>query len=213
MSSISLEPILERFAELLADRFAHRSHTSEDSIRYTFFLALVEAGVSPRDITLEEDFPDHPDCHIDTIVYEREGRRSLLLEFKYHRARDVAKDVKQPTTQLAGDLFRDLFRLAYVQAYWKCPAYFVYVTDAGMAGYFRRREGILGQFLDLPLGDSLHFGRDTLGGRAATFTKSLGQFYGYPGTLSRLYSKSLPHDHILRVYTVEHLPSTVYEYR
>lgn len=201
-------PVLDHFVSLLSERFAEGVFTSEDAIRYTFFHALTaEGGYSPRAVTLEEPLPHHRGRRIDTVVYDRGGRRVLILEFKYHRIAAAT----QPKPQLAGGIFRDLFRLAYAQATWRSTALFVYATDAGMADYLRRPRHGLDRFFDLAPGQTLEVGAESVQGRSPTFVKSLEGFL-YPGAITCVRKLSLPSDQHLRVYSVEHKPAAIYRY-
>ena len=52
----ALAPALNLFAELLERRLKRGVFTTEDAVRYTFFIALVQAlSLQPEDIVLEHD--------------------------------------------------------------------------------------------------------------------------------------------------------------
>ena|SRR5213593_1895018 len=130
-----LAEAFERFANLLTERLELRVFTTEDSIRYTFYAALVASGLKHTDLVLEFPHPAIPEAEIDTIVREGDGRQPVAIEFKYDRANPGGTN--QNRTKRAAAALVDIYRLVKVPPSLATVKYFVYVTDGEMAGYFR----------------------------------------------------------------------------
>jgi hypothetical protein len=197
-----LSEVLSLFVGLLAERLEHGIHTTEDSVRYLFFHACMgKGGVTPNMLTLEEPLPiqvaGETNQRVDSVVYDTQGRRSLALEFKYHR---VGK-TSQPAPQNAGDLFSDVFRLGSLNAAWSCPGCFVYLTDAGMGNYLKQPRHGLQPFFMLGPGEVLPVSETILSGRSATFLKRAGMPRSC--VVTGLANEKMPADHHLRVYRVD----------
>jgi len=77
---------LESFAELIDQRIKRGACTTEDSVRYTFFVALTAAlGIAPDELVLEQAHPRIRGAEIDTFIPDL-GGRAVAVEFKYDRA-------------------------------------------------------------------------------------------------------------------------------
>jgi hypothetical protein len=201
--------LLDHFGRLLNERIECGTCTCEDAIRYTFFHSLISnAGYRHFDISLEEPLPYHPTRRVDTVVRNRRGEREMIVEFKYHRT----KLASQPKPQLAGSLYCDLFRLAFAQAKIRSQAFLVYVTDKGMAEYLSKpKHDSHGLFL-LGEGASITIGSATIARRPNTFLKALKGFSGYPATIRCAYRRDFRNGEELVVFSVTHLPDTVYDW-
>jgi hypothetical protein len=175
------------FCTLLRTRFEKRVHTSEDSVRYTFFAALLRHGIEPEEVVLEYPHLGVPDKKVDTVLL-REQQPFCAMEFKYYRAGMR----NSPTTEKAGDLFRDLSRLVLFTE--PVVRYFVYVTDAEMAGYKALRE-----LFDLGVANELVLHEAYFAGRRATFLKRMGN-WPCAAKVRTLVSVAMPNDHHLRIY-------------
>lgn len=93
----------ERFAELLGRRLTKGVFTTEDSVRYTFFTALLEwERLAPEDIVLEHRHPTIASALIDTWIPQLNGA-GFAFEFKYDR--DIPSGKNSPRTQRAGKKF------------------------------------------------------------------------------------------------------------
>jgi hypothetical protein len=122
------------FAQLLSERLARGILTTEDTIRYTHYLALIRsAGLHHTQITLEHPHPGLPKALVDTVISGTADRESAAFEFKYDRAGNSNGN----RTQRAGKALNDLFRLGKLPDAFAAAKYFVYVTDTEMAKYFR----------------------------------------------------------------------------
>ncbi len=132
------------FARLLGERIRAGVHTTEDSVRYTFYSALNTRGrFSHTEIVLEYPHPTIPGAEIDTLVQPRVGE-SAAIEFKYDRGNRGGTN--QNRTQRAGAALADVFRLVKVPNEVAANRYFLYVTDEEMAAYFKNPNNRLHQF-------------------------------------------------------------------
>ena len=133
-SQSALEPALYLLAELLERRLKRGVFTTEDAVRYTFFIALVQAlSLQPEDIVLEHDHGAIARAKIDTWIPSFEGH-AYGIEFKYDRPIPSGKNA--PLTQKAGQIIKDMFRLAKIDTTLKAETVFVYLATREMAGYF-----------------------------------------------------------------------------
>lgn len=97
MDISKFNPVFEDFTSLLRKRLSHGIrpgeeiygiytpegiHTTEDSIRYTFFAALLRGlHLEPHQIILERPFNNKE--QVDTYFQWQDG--AVAVEFKYHR--------------------------------------------------------------------------------------------------------------------------------
>jgi hypothetical protein len=202
---MAIEPTLERFGELLHLRLERDIFTTEDSVRYTFFAALLEkGGLYPHDIVLEHRHPSIAGAEIDTWA-PTFGGRGLAVEFKYDRGLPSGKNT--PRTQKAGQVFHDLYRLRMVAP--EMLRVFVYLTGVEMARYFSNPTNGLAEFFSPGRGRMLVVDSGFMSSKSPSFVASTGEV---PNVLvTQLYSRSLPKDHELRVYEVRNAilsPST-----
>ena len=164
--------VLGEFVRLLRLRFQLNGFTTEDSIRYTFFAALLaKSQLEPHDVVLE--FP-HPEIHgarIDTWVPSFE-ERPLAIEFKYDRENPSGSTV--PRTQNAGELFKDMARLARLPTTPDPLRLLVYCTDSKMATYFQKPDNGHTAFFNLADSDRVTIDAAYVMSKPATFQKSLG---------------------------------------
>jgi hypothetical protein len=127
-----LRKTLEYFEDYLRRRFESKAKTTEDSVRYTFFAALLKAGVEPHQVVQELPHPKLPNKEVDTFIENLEGRPTYL-EFKYDRH---SGKTAQNKTNRSGAFLKDLLRLSMIDTQ-GIRRLFVYVTDEGMGVYFR----------------------------------------------------------------------------
>ena len=145
---MKLEKILDDFADLLSERFSLNKMTTEDTVRYLFFYALNQNGISHNDIVLEYDHPDISPKKIDSLI-ENFEETSLVLEFKFHREGKS----QDPRTMNAGEIFYDFFKLKKLTTDERRLV--VYVTDQMMRNYFQNRNDILQKWYDLTSGETI----------------------------------------------------------
>jgi ribose 5-phosphate isomerase B len=184
---------LERFTDLLHSRFRLEVPTTEDSVRYTFFAALCDVGVSPDRIILEYPHPSIPAARIDTVILSDQRQPHTAIEFKYDRAIPSGKPLN--VTARAGAVFRDLVRL--LQWRESLDRYLIYLTDSEPGA-----RSSLSSIFDLKMGQRLVLTDQTFTGYAPTFHAHMKE-WPMPAVLKALIGKPLPHGHHLRVYAIE----------
>ena len=189
--------ILEKFGELLDKRFALGVVTTEDSIRYTFFAALLEAGVQPHQVVLEYPHPSIERAKIDTWLPNfKEG--PVAFEFKYDRNPPGGKN--QPKTQKAGSVFKDLKRQVHVATDVGARSYFVYVTSEEMATYFGSSKNGYAEFWELKQGKKVEMDQNYFLEKPNTFLNTLGELF--QAVVVGAFSRELQGGNYLRVYEV-----------
>jgi len=78
------KPIFRQFESFLKDRLWTGQHLTEDSVRYSFFAALIHAQiVSQHEVILERPHPKIAKVKIDTYFCS-EGS-DTYLEFNFYR--------------------------------------------------------------------------------------------------------------------------------
>jgi hypothetical protein len=200
---MAFDHILESFGDLLAIRFSRKVFTTEDSVRYTLFAALLRnPDFQPEAIVLEQAHPAIPRAEVDMWIPPTNMHDGLAVEFKYDREIPSARNA--PRTQKAGKVFHDIYRLGLLPS--TMQRLFVYVASAEMVSYFQNRSNGLTDFFDLPKGKSILIDSAFLAGRSNTFTRSIAEVPNVAATM--LHSRSLPSKHVLRVFEVRNVPST-----
>ncbi len=189
--------IFEEFGNLLDERFNRGVVTTEDSVRYTFFAALLKAGVTPDQVVLEYPHPEIDRAKIDTwLPSYKEG--SVALEFKYDR--DPPGGKNQPKTQKAGHVFKDLRRQILVAKEIGVRSYFVYVTSEEMAVYFRNPNNGHAKFWDLESGQEITIDERYLSNKPKTFLNALGR--AFQAKIVGVVHRTLSSSTYIRVYEV-----------
>lgn len=187
--------VFEQFSALLTKRFELRVPTTEDSIRYTFFAALINGGFQPEQVVIEFKHPSIPGAEVDTVLLADSGAPAIALEFKYDR---VANSTS-PKPQKAGALFADVSRLLRFTNV--LSRYFVYVTDTEMAEYLDKSDHGLQKFFRLQSGDSLIVNPAFLKVCPLTFHKRMGS-WAAAAKLHAVWSQELPMENQVRIYEV-----------
>lgn len=200
--NMSLPSVLERFGELLYARLENDVFTTEDSVRYKFFAALLEkGGIDCHNVIMEYRHPTISGAEVDTWIPSFDGS-GLAIEFNYDR--DIPSGKNSPRTQKAGKIFHDIYRLRMIGSHMR--RVFIYLTGPEMAGYFGNPTNGLARFLLLPPGESLAIDSAFIAGKSATFTASVGN--APDARIVGLYSRNLPRQHNVRAYEVQSLSST-----
>lgn len=189
--------IFDEFGNLLDERFKRGVVTTEDSVRYTFFAALLQVGVKPHQVVLEYPHPAIERAKIDTwLPSYKEG--SVAFEFKYDR--DPPGGKNQPKTQKAGYVFKDLHRQVHVAKGVGVRSYFVYVTSEEMAVYFRNPNNGYTDFWDLGKGSELEIDEQYFYNKPKTFLNTLGGIF--QAKVVGVFSRGLSGENYLRAYEV-----------
>lgn len=190
--------VFEEFGRLLEERFRRGVVTTEDSVRYTFFAALLKSGVAPEQVVLEYPHPAIDRAKIDTwLPTYKDG--SIAIEFKYDR--DPPGGKNQPKTQKAGAVFKDLRRQALVAKAIGVRSYFVYVTTEEMAVYFRNPQNGHSRLWGLENGSDMLVDENYLSDKPQTFLGVLGG--SFEAKVTGVFHSDLSSGNYLRAYEVE----------
>lgn len=200
------------FIQLLKKRLDGNVFTTEDSVRYTFFAALMHHGVTPDQVVLEAPYRTIPRAKLDTLIYNSPPSPPIAIEFKYTRALPGGGAVPRP--MLAGMLFADLGRLLL----WPDPVirYFIYVTGREMHRYLTipSTHGSFSRTTLAPIfttlqadGEPHDVGVASFAGVPATFSKHLGAWPG-AATITVLAHEALPQEHYVWVFRIARKGST-----
>jgi hypothetical protein len=139
--SFPVTRILVKFTRLLQERLENDHQMTEDTLRYTMFLAIVQAGKIHHTRIALEVKRENGRNKIDCVVMSANNRAEIAaFEFKYHR-----KVNNKARTSNAGKLFNDIFRLSDLSCHRR---YVVYLSDDVMVKYFRKRREEYGRVLN-----------------------------------------------------------------
>ena len=187
--------VFEGFAELLATRLRRNVHTTEDSVRYSFFLAMTNAGIAPERILLEMPHPAISRALIDLSIADAD-HQELAVEFKYDRPIPSGRNL--PRTQHAGKVLADLARLSRTGSH---RALMVYVTAQEMAGYWGNPANGINRPFSAKVGESAVLYGGKLQARSKTLAAEVREF---PESLevTTEFATSLPADHQLRIWRI-----------
>jgi len=123
--------ILTTLVQNIEQRLAQDIQTTEDTVRYYFFLHLITSGIEPQHMILERSHPEIEQKQIDLSVIRPEGVWDF--EVKYHRP--IPSGRNRPRTQLRGQVFSDLYKLALSD---NQRGYMLYLADPMMATHWKR---------------------------------------------------------------------------
>ena len=192
-----LASALESFAKLLSQRLDLRVATTEDSIRYTFFAALLTSGLEPYRVVLEFPHLEIKGARVDTVILDEKFEPSTAIEFKYDRRNPGGTN--QPLPLKAGSAFADLGRLAKLPE--SQTRLFVHVMDGELSRYLASPRNGLNALFNLREGSELIIDAAFLNGRSPTFMGRIGTWPN--GIRVRcLTSLDLPNEHFLRIYQI-----------
>ena len=185
-----MDAIFTDFAALLVTRVGHDVWTTEDSVRYTLFAAMLRNRVEPHEVV--QEFP-HPALgggkKVDTWMPDFHGK-AVAIEFKY----DPSRGAPLNETQRAGAVFEDLRRLQLLSEHAVC--YFVYLAMKEMDRHFRNQHG---ELYGLAPGESVELRRSYFADRPSTFMGKVGS--AFEARVTGVVNRRLV-DHNLRVYRV-----------
>lgn len=196
-----IKEVTKLFASLLNVRFTAGAVTTEDSVRYTFFHALLSSGFCKHtDIILEYPHPILARQMIDTLITARDGLRSIAVGFKYDRS--IPSEWNLNMTNRAGAVFSDLFRLAHIPKEIAEIKYFFYVSDSNMANYFGNERNGYRSFFRLE--GEIGFDVDTewIQTRPKSFRDKL-QCTPIACSVFGLLNQNLARQHYLRTYELK----------
>lgn len=188
--------IFKSFSSCLENRIINGIHTTEDSVRYTFFYSLIQNKLQPEDLVLEYPHPNISGAEIDTWIPSYSGN-AYAIEFKYHRKLNSKKN--RPRTEQAGGTFSDVRRLSLITT-GNLRCVFIYFTDVEMQGYFRNPSNGVSSFFDLEVGSYFDINQSFLGARAKSFQRAAGG--NFSARVKCLLSDDLHDQHSLRIYEV-----------
>jgi hypothetical protein len=189
--------VFEEFGRLLDERFSRDVVTTEDSVRYTFFAALLNAEVTPDQVVLEYPHPAIDRAKIDTWL-PAFNNESIAVEFKYDR--DPPGGKNQPKTQKAGYVFKDFRRQELVAKKVGTRAFFVYVTSEEMAVYFRNSNNGHSNLWNLENGQHIVVDEQYLSDKPKTFLNVLGGMF--KAQIEGVYHRDLSGGNYIRAYEV-----------
>ena len=187
------------FTKLLERRIHRGVLTTEDSVRFTFYAALLADGrVLPEQVVMEYPHPKIDGARVDTVLLDNQLVPVVAMEFKYDREIPSGRNVPKP--QKAGAIFRDMVRLLAVPS--MDLRLLVHLSSQELAGYWSElRNGLSGVF-GLKVGNAIEITGAYFSGRSETFHKSMGTWPGIVD-LSCLVSATLRCGHELRMYLIE----------
>lgn len=188
---------LQLFVTLISRRLELRVATTEDSIRYTFFAALLASGLEPEQVVIEYPHSAIKGARVDTMILDEHFEPSASIEFKYDRMNPGGTN--QPLPMKAGAAFADLSRLAKLPE--KQIRLFVHVMDRELARYLASPRNGLHDFFSLLEGDDLVIGATYFNGRSQTFMNRKGN-WSDDISVRCLSSLALPNDHFMRIYKI-----------
>ena len=190
--------VFKQFSKLLETRLEKAVFTTEDSVRYTFFAALLDVTeLKPHQVILEYSHPNIDLAEIDTWIQELNGE-DVAIEFKYDREIPSGKNANR--TQRAGKLFHDLSRLLQIVDHNPIKRIFVYLASSEMVKYMMNPKNGLEGFFLLEQGKELEIRNEFFTAKAKTFRDEVGSLFN--AKLVSLWKQSLPNNHELRVYEV-----------
>jgi hypothetical protein len=186
------------FVDLLRRRLVSGTFTTEDSIRFTFFAAVLQSEVRPERVVLECPHPAIRRAKVDTVILGEDGEPNAAVEFKYDRANPGGTN--QPKPQKAGAVVADLARLLL----WPEPVqrYLVYVTDREMFDYWTEPANGLERIIALPAGSGLQICGLFFERRPKVFREAMGE-WPEPALLDAVVNSAMPNGHHLRVWQVQ----------
>jgi len=201
----------ELFARLLSERLAAKVTTSEDSIRCTFFYALLSStAYRHTEVIVENPHPQFKEKKIDFLITPRDDEVSIAIEFKYDRTIPSGQSINK--TNRAGMFFNDLLRLAQLPRATASRRFFVYVTDSQMASYFRNPNNGFVSLFDLPMGKELQVDRAFFDGRPISFKAKVSCDF-IPFKAISFYACDIGKEHLVRVWEIETLNFFPFKFR
>lgn len=193
-----MKELFEDFSTLLRERLI-KTQTTEDSVRYTFFAALLrKTNIAPHEVILEYPHPKIPRAKVDTYIPSTPERKGLILEFKYDRQIPSKKNLPRP--KKAGNLFKDIRRLIQFDVDSNSTRWLIYLTDNEMTSYFRNKRNGLIEFFELPVGDTLRVDKEFISSKSDTFRDAIGGSIN--ADIKCILNQGMPKQHEVRIYEI-----------
>ncbi len=194
-----MEKIFEIFADLLCSRIENKVYTTEDSVRYLFFAAMLENNIKPNNIVLEFPHPKIERAQIDTWLPVFNGN-PVAIEFKYDRPVQTQSKATMNKTDRSGAVFEDLRRLQLACHDSPTECYFIYATSIEMHKYFNNKNNRHVEFYNLCPGYSFEITSEYFNNRPKSFSKRIkGEF---ETKVVNVLKRNLPKEHYLRIFRV-----------
>ncbi len=201
-----MKEVLKEFSILLRNRLSSKIFSTEDSIRYTFFVALLKTtSITPDEVILEYPHPKISGAEVDTYIPSTLERGGLIVEFKYDREIPSGKNLPRP--QKAGKLFSDIYKLIKFDVDPRASHWFIYLTDDEMRAYLRNERNGLSDFFELGFGSTIRVDERYISSKSSTFKGAVGGIFN--ADIKSIWSEEMPNGHMLRVYEVLRLITKV----
>ena len=190
--------IYKSFNEILKKRLQNNVFTTEDSVRYSFFAALLrQPSFDPNDIIMEYPHNRIKNAQVDTYIPNYKGKE-VIIEFKYDRKIPSGKNAPRP--QKAGKHFNDMSRLLDFGTILPATRLFVYLTDNEMASYLRNPSNNLADYFDMIPKSRLEIDEGFFRNKSKTFQSSSGGVF--KAIIHCDWASQLPQTHELRIYNI-----------
>jgi len=198
-----MKQILDTFTSLLREKFGTPIVTTEDCIRYTFFAALLHAGLKPHQIVQELPHPAIHQKEVDTWIPDYKGSE-YFIEFKFDRLPSGGST--QNKTDRSGKLLNDMLRLAMIpsEVGKKRDRMFVYLTDAGMHTYFTNPNNGYAGIYDGNCNQTQEITQRFMTSRPQSAQKAI-TCEMFPIRATPIYKLAVNHQLQLRVFLIERI--------
>lgn len=193
-----MKTVINQFSKLLSDRLNYNDiHTTEDTVRYTFFASLaLHSNIQPHEVILEYPHPSLEKKEVDTYIPSVTDRDGLIIEFKYDRNSGATA----PRPQKAGKLFNDLYRLKIFRTDPNAKKWLVYLTDNEMASYLSKERNGLQSFFNLEVDGCLVIDEQYIANKSNTFSSAITCYDQGKLIIKCICNEDLPKQHKLRIY-------------
>ena len=195
--TVTWNDVCQQFIRLLRERIVATATLTEDSLRHTFFLALVQTGFCTHvQISLGER---HPAFEGENKEIDLVARPQLACEFKFDRGIPSGKN--QPRPQKMGALFADVFRLARISVSFAKNKYLIYFTDGEMAAYLSKTRNEPLGLLQLKPNETIEISQDYGAKLSRAFQKRAGN-PGKPCRMMCVCHADFERDYHLRIWQI-----------
>lgn len=190
--------VFDQFSSYINERLQKRLFTTEDSVRYSFFSALMnKENISPSEVVMEYPHNKIKRANVDTYIPQYAGGEAVL-EFKYHR--EIPSKYNSPCPQQAGQLFNDIYRLREFNSIRKCLRLLIYLTDNEMVAYMSNPSNNLREFFELNINETLVIGNSFFSNKSKTFIDAAHGSFNTK--IKNVWKKTLLLNHELRIFEI-----------